>query len=598
MPPKSFDIAALTAAYRSGDTTPGEVVRAALKRIGADPHRAWIALRPADALAARAAVLEHAGPAGRPLWGIPFAVKDNIDVADLPTTAGCPAFAFTPKRSATVVERLEAAGAIAIGKTNLDQFATGLNGTRSPYGACRNPFDPAFVSGGSSSGSAVAVALGQVAFALGTDTAGSGRVPAAFNNLIGLKPTRGLLSTRGVVPACRTLDVVSVFALDAADAARVFAVAAGTDPEDPLSRPAEPHGFDVGAGLPFRYGVPRDADLAFDGDAAAERLFREAVSKLEALGGRAVTVDLSPALAAARLLYEDAFVAERTAAVGAFVSAHPDAVHPVVRGIIEGGRRYDAAALFTAQLRLGELRGAAMRAFADIDVLVTPTTPSIPTIAAMEADPVALNARLGVYTNFVNLLDMSAVAVPAGFRPDGLPLGVTLVARAHQDWPLLRLAQRLESRTATPLGATGMPRPAADVPAGGVSGRIRVAVCGAHMEGLPLNGQLTARDGRLVARTRSAPLYRLYALPGGPPARPGMVRVADGGASIELEVWDVDGAAFGSFVEGIPAPLGIGRVVLADGTSVAGFVCEGVAADGAEDVTRHGGWRAYLASRA
>jgi allophanate hydrolase len=527
-------------------------------------------------------------PAELPLYGIPFVIKDNIDLAGVPTTVACPDFAYTPTRSAFVVERLIAAGAIPLGKTNLDQFATGLVGTRSPYGACHNSVQPEYVSGGSSSGSAVAVACRLASFSLGTDTAGSGRVPAAFNGLIGLKPTLGRLSTRGVVPACRTIDCVTIFATTAADAARVLDCAAGFDAEDPQSRRL---GNQPLTGL--RFGLPRAAQLEFFGDREYERLFHAAVARLESLGGRPVEVDFAPFLEAARLLYEGPWVAERYAAVGEFLEAHPDSVLPVTRRIIAGGKARLAVDAFRAQYRLAELKRRSEAAWSQVDVLLTPTAGTIYTIAAVEADPVTLNSNLGYYTQFMNLLDLSGVAVPAGRRTDGLPFGVTLVGPAGTERALLALAGRFEAAgTAAGVAATTATA-AARVPPGYVA----IAVCGAHMAGLPLNHQLTDRGGLKIAALPTAPCYRLIALPGGPPFRPGLLKVADGGAAIELEVWALPSAQVGSFVAAIPAPLGIGRCELADGSSVSGFICEGYAEAGATDITAYGGWRAYLESR-
>ena len=594
----SLLIADLQAGYAAGRFTPVDVLGEVLARADRAPERhAWIARLPAEAVLARARALAARGPAGLPLYGVPFAVKDNIDLAGVPTTAGCPAYARVPAASAPVVARLEAAGAVPVGKTNLDQFATGLVGTRSPYGACRNAFDPAFISGGSSSGSAVAVATGLASFSLGTDTAGSGRVPAAFNNLVGLKPSCGLLSTRGVVPACRSLDCVSVFALTAGDAARVLAVAEGLDPEDPYSRRLAARPLPrPGAGL--RVGVPRADQLEFFGDADAPGLFAAAAARLAGLGAALVEIDLAPFLEAARLLYEGPWVAERWAAVGAFLEASPEAVWPVTRAIIEGGRRPAAVEAFRAQYRLLELRRAAEAAWARADVLLTPTAGTIFRIAEVEAEPVRRNTDLGRYTNFVNLLDLAAVALPAGFRADGLPLGVTLLAPAGSDAALLELAGLAHAAAGLPLGATGRPCPPAPAgPAGALAppGTIPLAVCGAHLQGLPLNHQLTDRGAHLVARTRTAPAYRFYALPGGPPRRPGLVRVAEGGGAVEVEVWAVPAAELGGFVAGIPSPLGIGTLLLADGAAVPGFICEPFAVDGAEDITALGGWRAFLA---
>ncbi len=590
---ESLAIEDLRAGYAAGRRGPVEVMEEVLARADRAPERhVWISRVPRETLLAQARALAARGPAGLPLYGVPFAVKDNIDLAGVPTTAGCPGFAYTPSRSAAVVARLVAAGALPVGKTNLDQFATGLVGTRSPYGACRNAFHPEFISGGSSSGSAVAVATGLVSFSLGTDTAGSGRVPAAFNDLVGLKPTCGRLSTSGVVPACRSLDCVSIFARTAGEAARVLAVAEAFDPADPysrrvLDRPLPP----PGGGL--RVGVPQEDQLELFGDDDARRLFAAAAARLEGLGAAVVEVDLAPFLAAARLLYEGPWVAERLAAVGDFLARAPDAVHPVTRQILEGGRGATAVEAFRAQHRLLELRRATGAAWDRADALLTPTAPTIYRIAEVEADPLALNARLGRYTNFVNLLDLAAVAVPAGFRRDGLPWGVSLVAPAGTDRALLALAGALHGAGGAPAFPQD-PGPPAPELAAAPPDVIPLAVCGAHMEGLPLHPQLARLGARLLARTRTAPCYRLFSLPGGPPRRPGLLRVAEGGAAIEVEVWAVPAAALGGFVAAIPSPLGIGKVVLEDGSAVSGFLCEPHGIAGAEDITGAGGWRSYL----
>ncbi|MEO6853195.1 MAG: allophanate hydrolase [Rhodoferax sp.] len=590
----SLNIGSLQQAYAYGNLTPLQVVEQVVATIGDDAHTAWIHRIDIAMLRERAQALMARGPEGLPLWGIPFAIKDNIDLAGVPTTAGCPAYAYTPEVSATVVQRLLDAGAIAIGKTNLDQFATGLNGTRSPYGACRNAFDPDYVSGGSSAGSAVSVALGQVSFSLGTDTAGSGRVPAGFNNLVGLKPSLGLLSTQGVVPACRSLDAVSIFALTADDAQQVFAVAHGFDAQDAYSRPAQPHGFDFGHAANVRIGIPRADQLQFLGDAGYAACFAEALAHAQNLGAELVEIDFEPFFETARLLYEGPWVAERYQAIRAFIDAQPEAVFPVTREITLGGAKPLAADAFAAQYRLRALQRRCAEAWSQMDCILVPTSPTIHRIATMLEQPIARNSDFGIYTNFVNLLDYAAIAVPASFRADGLPFGVTFIAPAHQDQPLLHLAQRwqkaLQGRAAT-LGATGHSAKPHEAATAVPSGQIQVAVCGAHLQSQPLNPQLTSRGARLVQRTTTAPVYRLYALPDG--KRPGLVRVAEGGAAIEVEVWELPGAQFGSFVDGIPAPLGIGRTLLADGSAVAGFICEPEGLDGARDITAFGGWRAY-----
>jgi len=616
----SLALADLAAAYRERRTTPLQTIETLLARIDACAERGiWISVLPRERLLGLARALEALDPASLPLYGVPFAIKDNIDLAGVPTTAACPAYAYTPAESAVVVSRLIEAGAIPVGKTNLDQFATGLVGTRSPYGVCRNSFDPQYISGGSSSGSAVAVALGLASFSLGTDTAGSGRIPAAFNNLIGLKPSCGRLSTRGVVPACRTLDVVSIFARSAQDAARVCRIAEGFDEADPYSRRAStawtaqpptkpPPVRSAATGDAFRFGLPAPGQLEFFGDEDYARLFEAARARLEAAGGRPVSIDLAPFIEAARLLYEGPWVAERYLVVEALLHANPEAIHPVTRRIIADSAALSAADAFRAQYRLQALRRAAERTWQEIDVLVTPTAPTIYRIAEVEAEPLALNSRLGYYTNCANLLDLAAVSVPAGIDARGLPFGVMLAAPAWSDYALLALAARIQQadpmRQGEPTrgGALGLAlpiEPAFDWPldVAAPAAPIALAVCGAHMEGLALNPELRRIGASLLERTRTAPHYRLYALPGGPPRRPGLVRVERDGAAIEVELWSLSAAAFGAFVAQIPAPLGIGKVRLCDQRLVSGFLCESLAVHGALDITHLGGWREYLASQ-
>jgi allophanate hydrolase len=522
---------------------------------------------------------------GLPLSGLTFAIKDNIDLAGVPTTAGCPAYAYSPAHSAPVVQRLIDAGAVPLGKTNMDQFATGLVGMRSPYGACSSVFDERYISGGSSSGSAVAVASGQVNFALGTDTAGSGRVPAAFNNLVGMKPTRGLLSTSGVVPACRSLDCVTILTRTSADATRVFETARGFDPSDPYSRvPTPGQGAAPWAAGPFRFGVPAADQLEFFGDHEAAALYRKAVADLESLGGIGVEIDYALFRAAADLLYSGPWVAERLAAIGPFLDRHSTDMHPVVRDIIAGARRFTAADAFQAEYKLRELRRATETEWARMDVLVLPTTGTIYTLAAVAADPVRLNTNLGYYTNFVNLLDLAAIAVPAGFRPNGLPFGISIVGPAFTDLGLLSLAGRY-------LG-----EPFAGSVEKSAPGCIAVAVLGAHLNGQPLNWQLTGRGARLLKTCRTAPGYRLYSLEGAIP-KPGLSREEGfAGPGIEVEIWAVPEDQFGSFVAAVPPPLGIGNAVLDNGDTVKCFICEPYAVANALEITHFGGWRKYLES--
>lgn len=550
--------------------------------------QAWIH-RPESAIA---------GAAAGPLAGLRFAIKDNIDAAGWPTTAGCPAFAYTASAHATVVQRLLDAGATLVGKTNLDQFACGLNGTRSPFGAVPNAFNPAYVSGGSSSGSAYVVATGQVDFSLGTDTAGSGRVPAGLNNIVGLKPSRGLVSAQGVVPAAQSVDCVSIFAPTVALAAQVLAVAMGEDVADPYSRALELDTTPHQSG--FRFGIPQAPE--FFGDTAAAVAFDDAVQRLQRLGGVAAPLDFTPLHACADMLYGSALVAERYAAVRDFVDEHTDDVIEPVRSILLEGRAHSAADLFEAQTRLAGLARQAHALWQGLALLVVPTAPMHTSIEAMQADPVELNRRLGAYTNFVNLLDYAALSVPASLRPDGLPFGITLIGRCGTDWALAELGQRFHHTTGLPQGATGKPLPAPEALPGIRQAKLastRVAVVGAHLSGMPLNGQLTERGATLVARTRTAPLYRLYALPNTTPPKPGLLRVAPGeGQSIEVEVWDMPLTHYGSFVALVPSPLSIGTLQLADGSSVQGFLCEPLALQGAADITPLGGWRAYITSLA
>ncbi len=606
-----LDVRSLRAALAAGTLRAADVVERLIEAFGRNPgDPTWISIQTHEALRARAEELDRLTPAARgalPLFGIPFAVKDNIDVAGLPTTAACPAFAYRAQASATAVQRLVDAGAIAVGKTNLDQFATGLVGVRSPYGVPANTFDAAYVPGGSSSGSAVAVAAGLVSFALGTDTAGSGRVPAAFNNIVGLKPTRGLVSNHGTVPACRSLDCIAVFANNCVDARMVLDVVAAPDPLDPWSRGA-PSDAAVPAGrlAGLRFGVPAAAGREFHGDPAAEAAYERAVAALQAEGAVAVPFDYAPFAEAAALLYQGPWVAERYAAIRDFIEAQPEALHPVTRRITEGARAFSAVDTFEALYRLQALRAACARVWQGpdaVDFMLLPTTPTIYRVSEVEAEPVLLNTRLGHYTNFVNLLDLSAVAVPAGLRADGLPTGITLVGQPFADRMLLDAAGRLQALLNATSGAHGLPVPAAADDLASLSAAaaptVRLAVVGAHLSGMPLNGQLTGRAARRVAETTTAPGYRLHALPGTVPPRPGLVRIGDGsgasgqGCPIAVEVWELSVAAFGAFVAEVPPPLAIGTVRLADGSEVKGFVCEPGALADAPDISAYGGWRAY-----
>jgi allophanate hydrolase len=568
---ESMGIEVLSKAYARGSLAPLDVLEHVQKRIAAYPDKAvWIEQCSAEEMRgqlAQAIKRKQEGIA-QPLFGIPFAIKDNIDLANHQTTSGCPAFAYRAETSATVVKKLCDAGAIAVGKTNMDQFATGLVGTRSPYGTCRNTFDSVYISGGSSSGSAVAVAAGLVSFALGTDTAGSGRVPAAFNNIVGLKPSRGLISNRGLVPACRSLDCISILALSCKDAELALDVAAGYDAEDPYSR--EKDDYCIGGVVSerrFSFGVPRAKDLQFFGDDQAAALYEESIRRLTSIGGVAVEVDYTPFVEAAKLLYAGPWVAERYLATKKLMDDRPEEILSVTRSIISPGATMLAADAFVAMYELERCRKAAGVQWAKMDVMLLPTAGTIYRIDEVKKDPIGLNTNLGYYTNFVNLLDLCAVAVPAGFRSNGLPFGVSLIAPAGLDGALLHLGARLHATLGKGSGVAGYVRP--EIPLVSKTaqpGRVRVAVVGAHLDGLPLNYQLTDRGAHLIETVRSADCYRLFALPGTVPPKPGMVRVADGaGVTIEMEVWEMSTQNFGDFVAMIPSPLGIGSIRLSDG---------------------------------
>lgn len=553
----------------------------------ASPPGVWIHRCPPDAWRAQLALLRTRLAQGgedllqrHPLLGVPFAVKDNIDIAGQPTTAACPAAVTTPGRSASVVQRLLDAGALWVGKTNLDQFATGLVGTRSPYGRPACVDDATRISGGSSSGSAVAVASGLVAFALGTDTAGSGRVPAAFNNLVGLKPTPGRVSTAGVLPACRSLDCVSIFAHSVDDAARVLAVVEGADAADAYSA------FAPGpAALPAqrRIGVPRNAQL--DAALGYDAAWAAALQRVRSEGHTLVEIDFTPLFEVAALLYEGPWVAERHAVVQQLLAREPGALDDTVRQVIEKARGFSATQAFEGQYRLQALRTQLQALWQQVDQLLVPSVPTHPRFAEVDADPLGANARLGLYTNFVNLLGWCALALPAGRAAQGLPFGVTMIARGGFDAALANAWRHWAAGPALPAG----PQPATEA-------MLPLAVVGAHLSGLPLNGQLVERGATLLQATTTAPHYRLFALPDTTPPKPGLLRVADGGHAIALEVWAVPMHAVGSFLALIPPPLGLGSVQLADGRHVHGFICEALALQGARDVSAFGGWRAYLQS--
>ena len=580
------------AAFLAQGGTVEQVVRETYRRIAECPDPAiWISLRPQEDVLAAARELDRSASPRRPLHGVPFAIKDNIDLAGLQTTAACPDFAYEPQHDAPVVARLRSEGALAIGKTNMDQFAMGLVGTRSPYGAPHCVFNRDYISGGSSSGSAVAVARGLAAFSLGTDTAGSGRVPAAFNNIVGMKPTLGALSSRGVTPACRSLDCVSIFAVSCEEAMKILEIASAYDDDDPFSRVARPRRLSE---VPKVGVVPPDQQ-EFYADEAMKACYRRALDRAAELGWETVEIDFSPFAEAARALYGGPRVAERLAALETSLTAFADRFDPAVREIAESGRSYSAADAFRAGYELADLKRRAEREWRKVDVLMLPTTPSIYRIADVMADPIRLNARLGHYTNFVNLLDCAAVAVPAGFSPLGLPFGVSIVGPAWSDADLARYADQLHRHLSPNYGLhlTALPKTA---PKPG-DGQVLLAVVGAHLRDQPLHWQLADRNARFVGRACTNAHYRLYALDTAPP-KPGLVRDPDFiGGGIEVEIFSLDFEAFGSFVAEVPPPLAIGNVSLEDGSNVKGFVCESAALSNACEITGYGGWRAYLSDR-
>lgn len=598
----SMSVSALRNHYRNGQITPRTLILSLLDEARrAQQHEqnpVWLHLLSADEmepylvwLESRKNVIEEL-----PLYGVPFAIKDNIDLAGIPTTAACPEFTYTPEHSAFVVGRLLAAGAIPLGKTNLDQFATGLVGVRSPYGACRNALNPEYISGGSSSGSAVAVAKQWVSFALGTDTAGSGRVPAALNHLVGLKPTRGLLSNRGLVPACRSLDCISIFASNMEDANGVFDVVAEFDSEDSFAR-ANPysngHRYGMQSLQPFVVGVPRASQLAFFGDEESERLFKVAIEAARNSGAQIHEIDFQPFVDAARLLYEGPWVAERYIAVQALIERNPEALLPVTREIISAGIAPSAVDAFKSQYLLQSCKQQALAVLAEVDCVMTPTIGTEYTRSEVEADPIQLNSNLGYYTNFMNLLDCAAVAVPTGIKRSGVGFGVTLFHRAFSDKRLMAYGNRL-LRQLEPASGPKTTASRCDTPLLAPAATVDIVVCGAHLDGLPLNWQLRERGAQQLQATTTAPKYRFYALPGNAVARPGLLRDEEQGQAIEVEVWRMPMEQFGSFVAEIPAPLAIGKIELSGGDWCTGFVCEPYALVGATEITRLRGWRGYL----
>ena len=591
-------------AYRQQLLTPEQVIDYTFSECERYPdHNIWIERLSRAQIQVYLDQLTNHSPDTLPLYGIPFAIKDNIDLQGIATTAACPAYSHTPEQSAFVVQQLIKAGAIPIGKTNMDQFATGLVGTRSPapWGPCKNAFNPDYISGGSSSGSAVAVALGLVSFSLGTDTAGSGRVPAAFNNIVGLKPSRGLISTTGVIPACRSLDCVSIFTTNTDDANSVLEAAVGHDSKDPYARHNPYHNNHRHYGkssTPLKIAVPNFEQLEFFGNSTAHRLFSSSVTRLLRMGAAITEIDFTPFLNAACLLYQGPWVAERYVAIETIISRKPEALLPEIKTIIGGGKDKSAADYFKAEYQLQHYRQQAQRIFNKYDCIVTPTAGTIYRIDEVQADPIQLNSNLGYYTNFMNLLDCAAVAVPVGLLDNGCGFGITFVGPAMSDRKLLSIANAWQQQLSLPLGATQQPLPPSTAHQISTANKISVVVCGAHLTGLPLNWQLTERGAARLEKTKTAKKYRFYALAGGPPYRPGLIRNESNGVAVDVEVWSVPEDQFGSFVANIPAPLGIGKVELKDGRWLPGFICEPYVITDAQDISEFGSWVKYLESLA
>ncbi len=579
-------ISGLREAYRSGEINLERFLRSKLKQIRADQSNAWLSVISDEHLEMYLAKLATQDIEQLPLFGVPFAIKDNIDLAGLTTTAGCEAYRYQPSESAYVVKQLIKAGAVPMGKTSLDQFATGLVGTRSPWGAVKNSFDTRYISGGSSSGSAVSVATNQVYFALGTDTAGSGRVPAAFNNLYGLKPTKGLVSCTGVVPACRTLDCVTFFSKSAQDLTTLYQVGVSYDESDCYARDAIEQGDEATTFSGLRVGVPAEQQLKFFGNEDYRKLYAQAVARLESLGAQIIPFDLSPFIDAANLLYQGPWVAERYAAIEAFFNSNQEQCLEVIQTIISGAKDLSAADTFKAMYQLQAYKAKCDQLIDDVDVVLTPTAGTIYSIDEVNRDPIALNTKLGYYTNFMNLLDYSAIAIPAGFTEAGLPCGVTLFAQAFKDKALIALAKEWQQVMSLPLGATQIEHESSE--------SVDLLVCGAHMKDLALNHQLIELGASFKQRTTTSENYSLYCLAGGPPLRPGLVRNLNKGQKIEVEIWRVPKNQLGSLLVQIPHPLGLGSVEIDSGEWVKGFICEGIGVEGATDISETGGWRSFL----
>ena len=596
-------IKALLFRYHSGVITPknhiDNLLKIIRKNVNESIDSAWISVATDDNIASQLRNLESLAKekaiTDLPLYGIPFAIKDNIDALGWETTVACPDFMFEPIKNATVVQKLLDAGAILIGKTNLDQFATGLVGTRSPYGIVPNTFNPKYVSGGSSSGSASVVARGLVCFSLGTDTAGSGRIPAAFNNIVGTKPTPGLLSTEGVFPACKSIDCVSIMTLTAADADIVLNVAKSTEHDKALEAQFHPRSTPISNFInPIRIGIPISCQFLDNGQ--YQEAFTEALQIAKGLNVEFVPVDIDPFVKAGKLLYDGPWVSERFAVTEDFLNSNPNSFDTSVRQIILSGAPYSAAQGFRAIYQLKELEIETKKSWAKCDVILVPSAPNHPTIEDLKNHPIVKNSELGMYTNFVNLLRLCAIAVPSGFTKTGLPFGITLIAQEGSDNALLKLASQWQVLFELSLGisnikGTSEEHTILEAPKDDVT---QIAVVGAHLSGLPLNWQLTDRRSRLVKVCKTAKSYRLFALPNTHPPKPGLVRFPSNGVSIELEVYEMPSTELGSFLNLIPTPLGLGNIELEDGSLVKGFICEQYAVHEAQDISNLGGWKSYI----
>lgn len=596
-------IKALLFRYHSGVITPknhiDNLLKIIRKNVNESIDSAWISIATDDNIASQLRNLESLAKekaiTDLPLYGIPFAIKDNIDALGWETTVACPDFMFEPIKNATVVQKLLDAGAILIGKTNLDQFATGLVGTRSPYGIVPNTFNPKYVSGGSSSGSASVVARGLVCFSLGTDTAGSGRIPAAFNNIVGTKPTPGLLSTEGVFPACKSIDCVSIMTLTAADADIVLNVAKSTEHDKALEAQFHPRSTPISNFInPIRIGIPISCQFLDNGQ--YQEAFTEALQIAKGLNVEFVPVDIDPFVKAGKLLYDGPWVSERFAVTEDFLNSNPNSFDTSVRQIILSGAPYSAAQGFRAIYQLKELEIETKKSWAKCDVILVPSAPNHPTIEDLKNHPIVKNSELGMYTNFVNLLRLCAIAVPSGFTKTGLPFGITLIAQEGSDNALLKLASQWQVLFELSLGisnikGTSEEHTILEAPKDDVT---QIAVVGAHLSGLPLNWQLTDRRSRLVKVCKTAKSYRLFALPNTHPPKPGLVRFPSNGVSIELEVYEMPSTELGSFLNLIPTPLGLGNIELEDGSLVKGFICEQYAVHEAQDISNLGGWKSYI----